>query len=585
MRLSPSSRRRTHECELILLMRDGVARVTASGEAWKEHVLLTRLFPICTSQMDKKNKRAAQQDQRGNKAANGGIQPPQNRPSQDFNSQYNPDQRILSQHSQNSINPQLQHPAYQSRVGGWPTPAAPNRDDFAFGLPDDFNPTLPPYPASGIGRSLHHGNPAMPPGPPLHVPSAPDTFIGSPPSSRAFGSSPFGQSVFYSGSQEDADGVLGSLQRAHSHRKGSFSTSNGLRSSLLRPGFHGNRGDVAVSDVDDDLEEELAGDEHNEEDFLPSSLSDLLTPAELQRRRRSSFLASSASRPITQSMPAEAGDGMAGVRAEFRGLGSIGDQIEKRRELGSAWASPSLSSSVVNRSRYASQMGGGRQGTSTSKTGTSLGFDTSSPANHHAPGQSLPQGLAAGLSRLHLTPEKHSQRRLGDIEARIPGSDRLGRTTGASSAATSTSPAATNAAALSSSLLSSSSHPFGPVGSRNLDDLGPTAPSSILPHRPGGLTSRLPGSFSASSLGDNQALTASFRAGSPSMLAIGSPPAQPGAHRSHGPGGIAINSSAPAKQHPGLHRVTPAVPTQGSPLSLAPAKEEEEEEEGVFELE
>lgn len=156
--------------------------------------------------------------------------------------------------------------------------------------------------------------------------------VGSPGS--AFGTSPFtNNAVFYSESQgQDEDPNL--LSRSHPHpsgqigsfaeRRGSMRTAHGpgsLRSHRLdrmddplslamELDDMSVRSDALAVDPrhvrrnllheEDEAEEEEEDTDRHEEDFLPSSLSDLLTPEELERRARSS-------RNTAQSLPVNGG--------------------------------------------------------------------------------------------------------------------------------------------------------------------------------------------------------------------------------------------------------------------------------------
>ncbi|CAO1616470.1 unnamed protein product [Parajaminaea phylloscopi] len=520
--------------------------------------------------MDRKNKKAAQQGGRGGRSIE--TQPTTVPAIQTGQRQFQPQQGAYPQQIQSQQQNQWNRNAYSTHSTDWSTAPHHGRDEFAFGVPDDLAGPPPTSRTSGIGRSLH-GDPD-----PLATPVAGgsnDMFIGSPPTSAAFGSSPFGQSVFYSTSQEDAEGGAGRFMRRGSHRDGSFG------SSRLRPSM-ASVGQARQSEgIDEEVLVEGDEDEHNEEDFLPSSLSDLLTPAELQRRRRSvlsgvSGMQKTADSMATQSMPAEAGEGSAGLRSALCSLSGGDTSLAPPKEK--PW------------SRYVLDEPGDYSRRPYGGVGSRHAIGT--PAEtlpSHAPGQSLPQGLAAGLSRLHMEASqqpsadaKSTWASNGSANGNGLASHRhaLNRPSLLANASTGAASSASPAHSLSSSF-----RMLGPVGSRHVDELGPIAPSSILPHRTGGLSSRFASSMSSSPLGDVQ-WTGSLNApgaaqGSPSMLAVGSPPAV----RVSGPAGIAISSAPRAKQHPGLNRATPSMPAGGSPLSLAPAKEEEEGEEGVFELE
>ena len=462
--------------------------------------------------------------------------------------------------------------------------------------------------ASGIGQSLKGTGTFS------HRADSSTNLSGSPahahlleglPSTRAFGSSPFGSSVFFSGSQESEGGTgafaqsVGTLgggdlaPQSLSARSGSFSGSS-LRPRMGRLNEKNaalQRGGVEA------LEEGDSGETHNEEDFLPSSLSDLLTPAELERRQRNT---------ASQSVPADAADGAAAF--------GVGLTVSKssRREL------------------------------ATPQDSRESDFDFAK-RDMHAPGQSLPHGLAAGLSRMHLAAPS-GQDRLGESRGGLP-------IPSSSSAATRQSHSGQHLSVGfggSSRLGFSSSaagqlgrpHPryeFGPVGSpakrvlvnsdgkspssSYIDEygLGPTAPASVLPHRPGPLSSRLSSAFSFEGRGSGPGSGVNSYSHSP---------AAGGAQRNASPGtsawntragetsggdgsyasaaGIAIggtsgatksgqdslhpvSAKSPAPLGPGVgasHRLSLSTSVSASsPLALPPSNGEGEEEVGVFELE
>ncbi|PWN53240.1 hypothetical protein IE53DRAFT_366528 [Violaceomyces palustris] len=278
--------------------------------------------------------------------------------------------------------------------------------------------------------------------------------LGSPPSSRAFGTSPFshpgGHSVFFSGSQ-DSEGGAGPFARpgggaaSHDAMFGARSMGRVDDPKARAKWWNSLGGGGNGFEDDEDVDETGSG-----EDFLPSSLSDLLTPAELERRRRNAREAmhSTDPRAIAQSMPSHAlgnqgslfdlnlrngrvaigaerrhaeqgGSTMSHVSAGFlqsegRGDNNVSSSFDTYPGLiggESAGLLPSLNS-VRNFS-------GGAEAMMLRESGAG-GYSPSTMAalQHHAPGQSLPQGLAAGLSRLHLLP--HGLHRNGEIGQQHP---------------------------------------------------------------------------------------------------------------------------------------------------------------------
>lgn len=370
-------------------------------------------------QMDRKNKKAAQRGRRGSAAK--AIPSSQSSERFDLSNlssgsrQQATDSPPIQHHSYTPIQqapPPLRHQPQQhpyqnvmSQPNQWPgqphTLQHPSRhDDFPFGLPDDL--------ATPISSSaMAHPQDIRP-----HQQTR-SSFIGSPPgpsipTTNAFGSSPFGQSVFYSGSQDSE----GAGPFARSIPRSSLAASSFSR---LRYSAQGGDGDLAAPDG-------MHSDEGGGEDFLPSSLSDLLTPAELERQRRGRATA-----VTTQSMPAPIEEKASGFQAS---LWDLTDRHQNQRDSREYLPGPSNSSLGFLASRMSSQAPGGpvasqdRPAGSRFITGSggrivSSKFDSAAPpiiassplaATQHLPGSSLPQGLAAGLSRLHLTSPSRGER-------------------------------------------------------------------------------------------------------------------------------------------------------------------------------
>lgn len=198
-------------------------------------------------------------------------------------------------------------------------------------------------------------------------------------------------------------------------------------------------------------ENAVASDEDDFEEFLPSSLTDLLTPEERQRRlsRSGGTRAGESNHRYSRSVPAarllEAANAWKDVPADrdpsnlsvaslslrsgFTGEGFSPSHLTTSNASGAFLhqynrnnvhlARPVASQSfeetdVLGTGLAAStiRQPGSRYESPYSIQGanrvTQLNSDTLSPSSRalqsHAPGQSLPQGLAAGLSRLHLIP-------------------------------------------------------------------------------------------------------------------------------------------------------------------------------------
>lgn len=427
--------------------------------------------------------------------------------------------------------------------------------DLSRQLGDDSGPRPLAVPPGGISMAAGRGRMSVDGGAPL----------GGSPSrgSGAFGTSPFshpgGHSVFFSGSQDSTgDGPL--------HRRASAVDPFGARSmgriddaharakwweSLGTPSRSVSASGIGMGMHADEQDDDEAGD-LNEEDFLPSSLSDLLTPAELERRRRNVRNVAAAMQDLrgaaTQSGPAApSGNGgslwdlsLANAEGQGRngrlgmgtdlGLGNADDLarsppppgvtnsslgfLPQLPERGSPYRAPSAHQSTLLHSlaasRTASAGPGAGAGAGTGAAGLSsarmqqqsaamqraissgaelfpIGASTP-PANssvaeiamrngaglgigsrayspgaralaHHAPGQSLPQGLAAGLSRLHLN-------------AVGPSSSAAGN--------------GAEGAGVGAAGLMSANALMG--AGTSYEELAPPVPSSILPHRPSPLS-------------------------------------------------------------------------------------------------
>ncbi|CBQ73392.1 conserved hypothetical protein [Sporisorium reilianum SRZ2] len=397
--------------------------------------------------------------------------------------------------------------------------------------------------------------------------------------SRAFGTSPFshpsGHALFFSGSQ-DSEGGAGPFARSNRDVFGARSVGRVDDAAKLWGGPRGG------SKVDEEMEDA--------EDFLPSSLSDLLTPAELERRRRSHRLSSSFAGndervTVAQSMPSQAGQ--LGASLGF-GRSAIGAERAKASNLSTGFLEQQAQQAQQGGGEGFSPFGSGRRpsgldGMAFREGASGLSTSAGRAAAHHAPGQSLPQGLAAGLSRLHLRTG-----RSGDVA----GGGGFGTIGGGDGSAGSGSQA---------------QQVDGHAGLRvpgSVDEyaLGPTAPSSVLAHRSPlgfavGSANRLSGSFAERQLGNG-----TF--GSPGGSGSGGSPFSPplsaiGSHRAGaGEGGIAIPEAGAQRhasavgaaryaQHPATQRLRAgsSAAAPHSPLTLPVVTAEVDEDEAIFELE
>ncbi|SPO24519.1 uncharacterized protein UTRI_03788 [Ustilago trichophora] len=527
--------------------------------------------------------------------------------------------------------------------------------DLPFGMPDDLQPSAPstadPVRAGFEGINIGAGNMQDPPlstsftgsasfrrpstlSQSLSASLAAQSFGGmdsaaaafgtSASASRAFGTSPFshpsGHALFFSGSQ-DSEGGAGPFARSNRDVFGSRSVSRMDDAAKLWGGIHAGATAQPIGGGKDDEEIEDA------EDFLPSSLSDLLTPAELERRRRSNRLSSSFAGnderiTVAQSMPSHVGHAF-GSSLGF-GRSAIGAERAKSSNLSTGFQQQQQQQHQQQQQQQQqeqqqgaggeeySPFGGGRRTSGIDsiafrESGSGLSTSASRTAAHHAPGQSLPQGLAAGLSRLHLRTGRPGDA-VGSLASGGYGS--IGAGAGNDSLAPTSSSGGVFGSSSSFSQSSQLGNAAGGAGLRvpgSLDDygLGPTAPSSVLPHRSplgfavGSATNTAaPSSRLSSSFADRQLSNGAF--GSPGS--VGSPFSPPlsaiGSHRNPtvGEGGIAIPEGGAQKhtvgaqryaQHPATHRLRAgsSAAAPHSPLTLPVVTAEEDEEEAIFELE
>ena len=577
-------------------------------------------------QMDRKNKRAAQHGQplpqmpgpSGVSGSPAATQGPNK--SQHGNAGQQQSLRVQEESQQMRAQPQI-----RNRVTSFS-----NKDhDFPFGLPDDMQAISPPssanrpgmdtfgsqmggadqlrgskdgQPRSSLLSELTSGGSFSSIQRPLSVPQGPGASvgslsmdrsgmsvdgqtIGSPPSSRAFGTSPFshpgGHSLFFSGSQ-DSEGGAGPFAR-QPRDIGFGARSMGRMDDLASRNKWWNSlgGGGAEEDVDD-------AEDGGAEDFLPSSLSDLLTPAELERRKRHSIMSASLGskedRVTAQSMPTHTSSQSSIFDSNMRnGRLPVGAErgqrdVAKTSNISTGFLQRKEAGVKEGQSGYQpfgdGRFSSGLDGIAIRDASSVSQSPGSRAALHHAPGQSLPQGLAAGLSRLHLV----SGRGTNDM-GQFGGSGQLG---------------GVSVGSVSQHAQAGGLRPPGSVGDY---DLGPTAPSSVLPHRSplamaiGGGSGRISGAFgSPGPIGSGSPFSPPSSLGTqrrgegmaiPSGDGDGSK-LQPQPIGSYGSrsGGYHIGS------HPGMQRVrasSSAAPH--SPLTLPEVPREEDEEEAIFELE
>ncbi|PWY99591.1 hypothetical protein BCV70DRAFT_200524 [Testicularia cyperi] len=645
--------------------------------------------------------------------AHGQLQPGQLKPGSSSQRQPSSLSASLQQqfhqqsHQSAQQQPSHQNPQSQNHTGSAAGPKFRNRvtstsgrgdQDFAFGLPDDMQALSPPstggmHPGfEGLGTSMRntptapfagstsysrpaslsqsHSASLAAPGlmNGLDSPAAAAAF-GTSASSRVFGTSPFshpgGHGLFFSQSQDDSEGGAGPFARGGRDVSGARSISraddpataqwwNSLGSGSRATSGVGSRQVQGNSSREEEIEDA--------EDFLPSSLSDLLTPAELERRRRnngsrlsSSFVGNDDRIVVAQSMPAQANIGVGFLRSS---RAPIGAERSPSHDL----TSSNLSAGFFQQQQQQQhQQGKGSVGSlggeayrpfgdtrvSSSSGLDSIAFRESSPALsgslgrtsiQHAPGQSLPQGLAAGLSRLHLRSGSGTgvssnkadgpgnvAGPVGGIGSQLSaapgsGSGAGGRLGGLSSGAMmgggggggggvgtmAGSPAHASGGAGSMAFSQTSQSGGGihgalrPPGSLDDYGLGPTAPSSLLTHRSPmmfAVGGQMGGGGGASGFSPQMSAIGSQRPGEgiaiPDSSLGGSLGGIGGSSSSSSGGGFGAQpvstryGGASHRQHPGMQRLRAgsSAAAPHSPLSLPVVTAEEDEEEAIFELE
>ncbi|KAE8213470.1 hypothetical protein CF327_g3008 [Tilletia walkeri] len=267
-----------------------------------------------------------------------------------------------------------------------------------------------------------------------------NSLSGSPAlASRAFGTSPFshpaGTSVFYSASQDENDG------RAHSEyiRQQIESARSMSRLDDLEARERWSKAARTGHGEDGKPESHIVEGEHDEngEEFLPSSLSDLLTPAELERRRRSASQTLS-QRPLSfvgysglqgHAIGHRPGQLSASGASRFNSTDALSRSPSSVGRWPLGFGSGAGPSATATARSISTGMGGTGSGaevssslhqiygrTQTTPTRHGLGRPNvgagmssaellsgspSSAVPYQAP-QSLPPGLAAGMNRLYL---------------------------------------------------------------------------------------------------------------------------------------------------------------------------------------
>lgn len=287
--------------------------------------------------------------------------------------------------------------------------------------------------------------------------------MGTSPSNTAatpnvFGTSPFSSALFmpssYDSVSDNGGGFLSKsppprlgndfMPASHSSAGGGFGvgvrrgSSTGPRnpwSAASNDDDHSSAGGLSAAALGDD-DSALAADDNDDFDessFLPSSLNDLLTPDELEKRKaRVARLLESNS----QSVPNDVSLALSPPAAQARlGLRSAMDEGDGNAavappRLSNGWPSaPAATQDMSSNSGTASSMAGGNSSVLPSLLSISRSYANvasnsaaaeqdsrnaclsphgGAAANALMGPSSLPGGLAAGLSRLHLEPARHS---------------------------------------------------------------------------------------------------------------------------------------------------------------------------------
>lgn len=725
------------------------------------------------SQMDRKNKRAAQHQQQNQTGDGGNGQPNQAQGHEAGNMglgnttnggggrRGQPGHRRDRDSRGDLIVPLMQQPQMgtymvndasgsSARMSGYPiSTAAGARDvDFPFGLPDDFQQQpipgghaatshqvngglartswqhrLPHHQldadgrgpsATGLASSLGRSHDAL--AEPYEATGGRSAALGSPAPGNAFGTSPFSHpgshSLFYSESATvpshlDEDGPRamrhGGLARSMGRLGNSDLEAASRRAWAAKDGKIGERtspgGDYSHDDDEAGIRARAEG--FNEEDFLPSSLSELLTPAELERKRRSVLADSGGTHQkvadagaAAQSMPARSSAASLWDLA-YRQEGATANKLgvspgtfATMREASALATSVTSGANALGSSHLEGGFGGKSfldHGTDFGMSNRSAGFlgsrmhrthdehmderlsqpqlaagvigrdrqDNSSNARasqghayspdakaalSHAPGQSLPQGLAAGLSRLHLRAGgsnlvNGSQGQQQGQRVSLPppppfasshNANNIWPSAGSSPSSSSllrrqqpipSSPSVNGVQSSHVKTTASGARPTASsrLSSSHLDDLAPTAPSSLFPHRPNPLSSALGhrhGTLSSSSTNASPYLESAptLNNHSPGGIAIPGQGQQDedatSTSHAQGAGGKGAGASPSIRSHPGIQRLVrsngsssslnsglpPSSSTSNSnnaapsPLALLPTTGEEVEE-AIFELE
>lgn len=604
---------------------------------------LAHILPGQPMSMDRKNKRAAQQQQGGSNGMQGQMLPQQ--PQQGVNGS---NKRLSGQRSG------LPFDYHQMD----PNAAMHGNGDLMFGMPDDLHQPHQmnssysgnmqsmsrgmhsEWPTSNAGEARHDGSAFDG----LAMPSSSTMMGGSPAPAQVFGTSPFSHpgsnSVFFSGPPiHDAlsNGTgAGDAEKAFGRSFSRTTDEDAVLRAAVQRSWNVQRDNGAAT----------GGEDEHAEEFLPSSLSDLLTPAELERRRRSVLASKNSTLSgavnghsiSSQSMPANGGlsSSLKWTAAESNAAENsissdldpiIGGIDRSAKAIGGSRLGSGTTTNGFFSSRLQSDLTRSRDtwgesgavGDGARKEGggeKSAAFSPNFQAVlSHAPGQSLPQGLAAGLSRLHL---------------RSAADPVVGNGNGGNTIASGFNVNRSRLSGVDTFGNGESSSPGVIGGARSsVDDLGPTVPSSIFNQRHSGLhnhfgrsiggqsasTSFETGSLSKNQLGNSHGSPYTL---SPAIKAVDGGIAIPtnslgytdknGSSNGQGMRSGSVESrnsltigsghfshnqqrtqhlSTGTGQHPGIHRVRTSGTMGGgigaSPLSLPTTGEEVEE--AIFELE
>ena len=293
------------------------------------------------------------------------------------------------------VPPQAPRPVPQlgAMIGAPPFPPSPTKRTWSDVLANPVRPRdaddLSPVRRAHIVGPAHSSSPPLPS--PLGLPDGPPPHVAQPPhSASVFGTSPFSapgsRSIFLGPSSFDSTADEGGLSRMQR-------TASGVPASS---------GPIAMASAAFDEDDP---DGLRDEDAVPSSLSELLTDAEIERRRERHATPRQANdaRSMSRSVPSSFLDGppMASTSVSLaaqhaKATAAAAMLGSSPRALGSTPPPLAQSTAPIALPPFIQRVNSYLANTA---NGTTAGGGASG---------SLPPGLAAGLSRLHFQPAVHS---------------------------------------------------------------------------------------------------------------------------------------------------------------------------------